>query len=127
MHWKIFLHDFGVANFGFVTPGLSTMKMSEAIRKGDALGYEETISSYRGCAIGTGYRFKTGKNLHYNLAAALASLRSGSSTKVAIQKLHEEVAGEFHVPVSLVAQADQMHRDGRSRLQVADWLAKQGY
>lgn len=125
MPWKMFLHDFGVANLGFVMPSLSGIKFSEAIRKGDALGYKETRTSYTGCAIGTAYRYKTGKDLKWNAASGLAALR-GDSSKAAFC-IRNAVAIEFNVPYNLVRSADRMHRDGVNRLDVASWLERQGY
>jgi len=111
MYWKRFLHDFGVANFAFVMPSVQKMKFSEAILKGEELGYKETFDSYRGCAIGTAYRAKTGELLSHRL-------RPG---------LRRAVSEEFGVPLEIVEQADWMHCGGTSRVKVAAWLASKGY
>lgn len=113
MYWKRFLHDFGVANFGFVMPSVRKMKMSDAILKGEDLGYEETEGSYRGCAVGTAWRAKTGSTLPDSGRMSRSRLRS--------------IAEEFDMPVEYVIEADYRHQSGQSRVEVAAWLASKGY
>lgn len=123
MYWKRFLHDFGVANFSFLAPGLQTMKFSEAIKGGHELGYGETHHSYRGCAIGTAYRYRTGKILSHSIRPLFIANSHGEAREV----LREEVAKVFGIPLETVKWADYKHQQGHSRMWIAQELEEQGY
>lgn len=115
MYWKRFLHDFGVANFGFVMPEVSGMKMSEAVKLGEELQYAETRFSYRGCLLGTAYRAKTGELLSH----ALVRDHDGVIAKM--------LARFPDVPERVIREAENRHVSGVRRIEIAEWLAKQGY
>lgn len=84
------------------------MKLSEAIMKGIPL-VTETIRSYRGCAIGTGYWAKTGKELNSDSNACNC------------------VSKEFGVPIAIVRAVSCLHLNGLSRRAVAMWLGSKGF
>lgn len=107
MNFAKLMYTFG-ADY-FVPPARGKDKLSDAIEIGIPL-YRET-RLYRACAIGTGYRAKTGKTLD-------GMFERGHC---------EKVAEEFKMPVGIVERASGLHWGGASREAVVAWLRSVGY
>lgn len=91
-------------------PVQEKLRLSDAILRGCGM-VEETRRSYHGCAIGTGYMYKTRRSL------ALSELGNA----------HRIVAREFGIPTQVVSRASCLHFNGMSRVGVAIWLHSKGY
>lgn len=96
--------------WNFLPSTLNTEKLSDAIEAG--IPFVEETDHYRGCAIGTGYRARTGRILKGNDFF-------GTECRM--------VAETFKMPHEVVTQASDMHWRGASRQQVATWLRSKGY
>lgn len=86
-----------------------TIKLSEAIREGDKI-IPENHFDYSYCAVGTAYYGKTGEILNKRRFAFSPS------------ELRQLVADIFGVPYDLVTKIDFMHQNGRSRIDIANYL-----
>lgn len=105
---RLLMNPLGFMPEGPSVPVKEKLKLSDAILKGIPL-VEETLKSYNGCAIGTGFLYKKGRYL------------GGEPNP------HISVSNEFHVPLETVGRASLLHYDGMSREDVASWLRDLGY
>lgn len=86
------------------------LKLSDAILRGCGM-VEETRRSFRGCAIGTGYMYKTRRSL---------AIHGGDDPCRTVARL-------FGMPSRIVEMASRLHYCGLPRTAVARWLSEQGY
>lgn len=94
------------------------LKLSEAIRIGCPWVQETHL--YSGCAIGTGYRVLTGRNLEEDINRDRSFPLSG--------KPYRLVGNAFGIPADIVHEASELHyRQHATREECADWLEKKGY
>jgi hypothetical protein len=92
-----------------------TMKLSEAIRIGCAWVQETRLFS--GCAIGTGYRARTGRDLN-----------DDADKDGRLFAPYSLVSEAFGIPYEVVKHASDLHFSCRwTRPRCADWLESQGF
>ena len=91
---------------------MSYRALADAIRRGAKM-IPETRSNYCGCALGTGYMYKTGRSLQDDFMRNISTVSYG----------WQMAAKEFGIPEEVARLISNMHYlSARSREQCADYL-----
>jgi hypothetical protein len=109
-----------IGDMKYLEAPAKVMKLSEAIRIG--CEFVEESKLFSGCAIGTGYKALTGRELPTDAKRYANQWEDGFFCAQVLC-----VADAFKIPKDIVRRVSNMHFTGTPRHHCADWLESQGY